>query len=336
MQTDYLREFIDLCDTLNFTKSARRLNIAQSTLSRHIMALESDIGAQLFDRSADLVRMTQAGRVLYAKARSVIKSFDDMQADTLMNAQKHITLLRVSGSTIQPTLNRFLSRMQALASARDLPVRFEYTHARPISSEQPPREAVELLDANETDLLIEFFPTGSESLRLHESMWLCNEPLYAFASDQNPLTQRTNLKLQDLSDQSFLLCSMYQHCTTLYEDALSRGGCTPAHIHTAIVDDLLVIPDVLAHLEPNEVSIFQANFAATYGFGDDGEGHVRKLDLHDPDATLAFYLMWRKADNRPAIQAAVKLAREVQDSFRSCPDPEICRFGPALWEEKGC
>lgn len=332
MQTDYLREFVDLCDTLNFTKSARRMNVAQSTLSRHIMAFEGEIGARLFDRSGDMVRLTPSGRLLYDEARKLIRNIDDMQAIAKRNAQERVTTLKVSGSTIQPTLNRFMTRMQAQASARRLPIRFEYTHVRSISAEQPPREAIELLDSAEADLLIEFFVPDSEQLALHRHITLAYEPLVAVVSSENPLAQKEILTLDELSGQTLFLCSMYQHCTTLYEDALRRGGCVPEKVRTAIIDDLLVVPELLAHLAPNEVSIFQANFAAEYGFGDDGEGGVCQRSFRDPIASLIVYLMWRSDDTRPEIQSAVELADSVRKSFRDHPSPDAYRFFPACWE----
>jgi DNA-binding transcriptional LysR family regulator len=333
MQTDYLREFIDLCDTLSYTRSSRRLNVSQSSLSRHIMALEDEIGARLFDRSTDSVKLSQAGRSLYDEAREVVKNIDEMQANARRSAHMQVTTLKVSGSTIQPSLNRFLSRMQARASAESLPVRFEYTQVRPISGEQKPREATELLDTASADLLIEIYPPTSEQLSLHNSIWLFSEPLYALVSADNPLAKRKGLTLKDLSGKSFLLCSVYQHCTTLYEDALSRGGCTPGHIRTPIVDDLLLIPELLAHLGPDEINILQANFVASYGFGDDAMGGIKLLDLHDPEAALAFYLVWRKGDERPAVKMAVELAQKVRQSCQANPSPAADQFVPAVWNE---
>lgn len=53
MQLKHLRTFLAVAATLNFTKAAERVHLAQSSVTEQIQALESDLGAALFDlRSA--------------------------------------------------------------------------------------------------------------------------------------------------------------------------------------------------------------------------------------------------------------------------------------------
>ncbi|MDR1713676.1 MAG: LysR family transcriptional regulator, partial [Coriobacteriales bacterium] len=44
MQIETFREFIELAQCLNFTEAAKRLNMTQPGLSKHILALEKDLG----------------------------------------------------------------------------------------------------------------------------------------------------------------------------------------------------------------------------------------------------------------------------------------------------
>ena len=60
MRTEYLREFVVFSRYLSFTDAAKELFIAQSTLSTHIAALESDVGFSLIDRKAGN-RLTDKG-----------------------------------------------------------------------------------------------------------------------------------------------------------------------------------------------------------------------------------------------------------------------------------
>ena len=48
MDIQILREFADLAYTLNFKKTAERMYIGQSTLSKHFMNLEEEVEVQLF------------------------------------------------------------------------------------------------------------------------------------------------------------------------------------------------------------------------------------------------------------------------------------------------
>lgn len=63
--------FLDVCETLNFTRTAERLYLTQQGVSRHIADLERDLGVKLFDRSPHHMELTPAG----AEARGLFTGF---------------------------------------------------------------------------------------------------------------------------------------------------------------------------------------------------------------------------------------------------------------------
>lgn len=76
MDIEILREFVFLSKNLNFTETARRLNLSQSTLSNHMIKLEKDLGAELVDRSRT-PRLTLAGRNFLREASSIVNTYDE-------------------------------------------------------------------------------------------------------------------------------------------------------------------------------------------------------------------------------------------------------------------
>ena len=58
MNTDYLKEFVVLAETKNFWEASDRLYMNQSTLSKHIKNLETDLGVDLFSRTTRRVELT--------------------------------------------------------------------------------------------------------------------------------------------------------------------------------------------------------------------------------------------------------------------------------------
>ncbi len=71
-----LRAFEGVAKHGSFTVAANTLLISQSALSRHVIALETLIGAQLFERRPHSLVLTQAGQHLLP---AVIKSFDRLE-----------------------------------------------------------------------------------------------------------------------------------------------------------------------------------------------------------------------------------------------------------------
>ena len=71
-----LRAFEGVAKHLSFTAAANALLISQSALSRHVIALEKLVGAQLFERRPHALVLTKAGQLLLP---AVIKSFDRLE-----------------------------------------------------------------------------------------------------------------------------------------------------------------------------------------------------------------------------------------------------------------
>jgi len=71
-----LRAFEGVAKHKSFTAAANALLISQSALSRHVIALEKLIGAQLFERRPHALVLTKAGQHLLP---AVMKSFDRLQ-----------------------------------------------------------------------------------------------------------------------------------------------------------------------------------------------------------------------------------------------------------------
>jgi DNA-binding transcriptional LysR family regulator len=71
-----LRAFEGVAKHSSFTAAANALLISQSALSRHVIALEKLIGAQLFERRPHALVLTKAGQLLLP---AVMKSFDRLE-----------------------------------------------------------------------------------------------------------------------------------------------------------------------------------------------------------------------------------------------------------------
>ena len=71
MDTNYIKEFVMLAECLNFSEAAERLFISQSSLSKHIQALERDLGTKLFVRTTRSIRLSGVGELFLPYARRI-------------------------------------------------------------------------------------------------------------------------------------------------------------------------------------------------------------------------------------------------------------------------
>ena len=82
MELRQLRYFEALATTLNFTRAAERLHIAQPPLSRQIQQLEDELGVVLIDRSARPLKLTRAGAFFYEQAVQILGRVQELKAAT--------------------------------------------------------------------------------------------------------------------------------------------------------------------------------------------------------------------------------------------------------------
>jgi DNA-binding transcriptional LysR family regulator len=77
---DQLRAFIAAVEEGSFSAGARRLHRAQSAVSELVSNLEAQIGVQLFDRTERYPKLTPAGVLLVADARTIVANVNMLKA----------------------------------------------------------------------------------------------------------------------------------------------------------------------------------------------------------------------------------------------------------------
>ncbi|MDN7140798.1 LysR family transcriptional regulator [Pseudomonas sp. JQ170] len=118
MELRHLRYFRVLAQTLNFTRAAEQLHIAQPPLSRQIRQLEETLGVELLERSRPL-RLTEAGRYFHEQSAMLLDQLEQIGEGTrrIANSERQWLRIGFAPSTLYdllPELIRQLRSHQAL------------------------------------------------------------------------------------------------------------------------------------------------------------------------------------------------------------------------------
>jgi DNA-binding transcriptional LysR family regulator len=187
----------------SFSAAADALSYTQSAVSQQIAALEREAGAQLVERSARGVRLTEAGRVLVGHADAILARLADAEAELeaiagLRGGRLRMVSFPSGGATIMPTaIAEFRRRHPAVELALE---------------PAEPADAAGALRAGECDLALSvenpFRPDGEVGIRFDHVM---DDPMHLVLPADHPLARRPNVKIADLADESWI--------------ASSSGGC---------------------------------------------------------------------------------------------------------------
>ncbi|MBV8604828.1 MAG: LysR family transcriptional regulator [Pelomonas sp.] len=96
---DYLvamRAFVRAVDLGSFSKAAAESGAKVSTVSRHVSALEADLGAALLNRSTRGIALTEAGRAFYERATHIVEDVDEARRATSALNSRPRGLLRIT------------------------------------------------------------------------------------------------------------------------------------------------------------------------------------------------------------------------------------------------
>ena len=114
MNLRYLHTFVGVAETGSIARSATRLSVSQPAASRQILALEAELGVQLFDRIGRRLRLTSEGEDLLRHCRRLLMEADLLNARARALKGGHTGILRVGATpmVIENTLSLFLSQYQ--------------------------------------------------------------------------------------------------------------------------------------------------------------------------------------------------------------------------------
>src|SRR5438045_7279118 len=105
MNLHHLRLFAAVVNHGSFTKAADSLRLSQPAISKSLNELERQLNLALIDRSGRSIRLTDAGKTLYARARELFGAewIAEQELHELRGLKRRVLRIRASTS-IAPAL----------------------------------------------------------------------------------------------------------------------------------------------------------------------------------------------------------------------------------------
>ncbi|MFS4439519.1 LysR substrate-binding domain-containing protein [Paracoccaceae bacterium GXU_MW_L88] len=292
IELNQLRYFVAVAEELNFRRAAKRLNMTQPPLSRHIALLEHKLGTPLFDRTNRSVRLTAAGKRLLQDASDILTRTESAvltARQAALGAAGSVDIGFVPSASIE-VIPRITRRIRA-----------ELPDVTIILSEVMTFEAIEALGSGGLDLGIIRLPRESNQLPM-EKIW--SEPFVLAIHKGDPLLSHDHIRVENLHNHDFIGYSSARggFLAEVINGCLKARGIVPRELYTVAQQHTvlgLVNEGIGAALVPRSSSAIALPNVA-----------FRKIDIHPNELHSDLYLAKRPTEPEPVIAAVAQIIRD--------------------------
>lgn len=292
MELRQLNTFYTAAQTLSFTRTADKLNYAQSTVSAQVQALEEELGVRLFDRLGKQVVLTDAGRRLGHYAEKMLTLADEA------------TTVVAGGEEPRGTLT--ISAYETLCTYR-LPAvlqqyRAQYPQVQLIFRPSAVSNAQDSVRSGDVDVAFAMEqPFQAPDLRVEP---LVREPLLVIAHQDHPLAEAPTVRPEDLEDESVLLTEAGCSYRVMFERALAD---TCVNLSTTVEFNNVEAIKQCVMVGMGITVLPQVAVAAEID-----DGRLAALAWTEPRLEIVTQMVWHRDKwLSPALGAFLQMARNV-------------------------
>lgn len=218
MELRQLKSFVLVAETLSFSKTAERLNFAQSSISDQIRLLENEFGCKLFERLGRSICLTNEGNKLLIYAQKILNLCDEAKQS-------------VPGALI-PTGPLTIAAAETLCVFR-LPHLFKeycscYSDVDVKLKIGNCEDFPEMIRKNKVD--VAFSLDNERAYPDIVSKTLLHEPLVVIANNDDSLAKMDTVEMSDFNGKNLILTQRGCSYRAIFEGFLSRNNVYPKSI----------------------------------------------------------------------------------------------------------
>lgn len=271
MKFRQLQQFVTIAEVGSYRRAAEALFIAQPALSVSIQKLEHEMGAQLFERSARGVELTEAGKALLADARRALFHAEQAQRSVRLVAHGEWGSLRLGfvGSATYALLPRAIPAFRQRYPDIEIALREDRSVA-----------LMDMLRANAIDAALVRGPVVTDE---HLESWVVErDDLVLAVNHAHRLARRQRIALSACSSDPFIMYSA-REVPGLNSVALSL--CTKAGFAPIVHQEAVQVQTLVSLVASGLGVALVPGVARAYS-----NPHVRFLALSDPESRHAISL----------------------------------------------
>jgi DNA-binding transcriptional LysR family regulator len=213
MDTVNLQTFIAAAERESFSLAAEQLYLTQPAVSKRIATLEGELNASLFDRIGRRVSLTEAGRELLPRAKSILRDIEDSRrmisnlTGTVAGRLSIGTSHHIGLHRLPPVLRQFTKAYPEVA----LDLQFMDSEA-----------ACRAVQTGDLELGIVTLPLEPLTDLHSELIW--PDPLDVVVGHEHPLARQSKPSFAQLAKHPAILPSPGTYTRELLEKSLGKKG----------------------------------------------------------------------------------------------------------------
>lgn len=233
MITQRLQTLLKVAQTKNYSKAAVELNLTQPAVSLHIKQLEQEFSVKIFRRTNHNVELTEEGKIILKYATRLSNMYINLK-QALQDHQMNIKKLRIglTPSVESSIISRILAKYSLEKAGLHITIISDTIKNLYIKLKNFEID-VAVVDGKILDTDLKYFLLDTDSLVLA-------------VANNNPISKRKIISIQDLKKEKLILRSEESGTTELFENQLISIGESIHNFDIMMqIDNIAMIKDLV-------------------------------------------------------------------------------------------
>jgi LysR family transcriptional regulator, transcription activator of glutamate synthase operon len=304
MELRQLQYLTKLASIGSYRRAAQELGVSQPTLTRQIQDLERELGVTLIDRNRRPTQLTSAGELYLRTVERVFQELDVARAEVAAAAVTEAApTLRL---VVAPWGHVYVPRLISAFFREHGSVALDLRRYDDVG------DLLNQVGSGDVDVAVGVIQAGSYDLLTdlsYQSMLV--EKYGLVVSVHHPLARQSEVRIEDLAGERFILSSMYDFQRAALEEGMTRRGASP---HVAIEARQELMMALVA--ENLGIGVTTPTVAAS------AAGKVAFLRVAGPFIACESVLIWSDRNRgSPVVDAFIRFAAANSALLSPVPAP---------------